>query len=185
MLLQKSRPFKGRLARSPLTKDVLIIFTAAEIKKIDMFPFTAQPQATEFATTKQKSILPHDTVFLGGWKPHSPHPKKVVPQQTLRLKRHLDNCYFCSSVRYEASLVQSLQTLEQKSKCRIEKIEAQPVDLKIGFCTICNKTQPVATAPGKRKGQWEERGAEDSSGRLTVCLLLLLVWLHADSWLST
>lgn len=79
----------------------------------------------------------------------------------------------------------SIQTLEQKSKCRIEKIEAQPVDLKIGFCTICNKTQPVATAPGKGKGQWEERGAEDSSGRLTLCLLLLLVWLHADSWLST
>lgn len=156
MLLQKSRPFKGRLARSPLTKDVLIIFTAAEIKKIDMFPFTAQPQATEFATTKQKSILPHDTVFLGGWKPHSPHPKKVVPQQTLRLKRRLDNCYFCSSVRYEASLVQSLQTLEQKSKCRIEKKE----------------TQPVATEPGKGKGQWEERGAEDSSGRLTVCFSL-------------
>lgn len=55
MLLQKSRPFKGRLACSPLTKDVLIIFTAAEIKKIDMFPFTAQPQATEFAIQPNRS----------------------------------------------------------------------------------------------------------------------------------
>lgn len=176
MLLQKSRPFKGRLARSPLTKDVLIIFTAAEIKKIDMFPFAAQPQATEFATTKQKSILPHNTVFLGGWKPRSPHPKKVVPQQTLRLKRRLDNCYFCSSSRYEASLVQSLQTLGQKSKCRIEKIEAQPVDLKMGFCTIRNKTQPVATEPGKgertmgRGGSWRFIQETDSMFASPPCL---------------
>lgn len=153
MLLPKSRPFKGRLACSPLTKDVLITFTAAEIQKLGMFPFTAQPQATEFATTKQKSILPHDAVFLGGWKPRSPHPKKVVPQQTLRLKRRLDNCYFCSSTRYEASFVQLLQALGRKSECRIEKMEAQPVDLKMGFCAICNKTQPVATEPGKGKGQ--------------------------------
>lgn len=155
----------------------------SEIQKIGMFPFTAQPQATEFATTKQKSILPHDAVFLGGWKPHSPHPKEVVPQ-TLRLKHRLDNCYFCSS-RYEASFVQLLRALEWKSECRIEKIEAQPVDLKMGLCTVCIKTQPVATEPGKGKGPWEETGAEDSSRRLTVCLFLLLVWLHAYSWLST
>lgn len=40
----------------------------------------------------------------------------------------------------------------------------------MGFCTICNKTQPVVTEPGKGKGQWEETGAEDSSRRLTVFL---------------
>lgn len=55
---QKSRPLKERLACNPLTKDVLIIFTATEIKRIDIFPFTAQPQASKFATTKQDNTSP-------------------------------------------------------------------------------------------------------------------------------
>lgn len=78
MLLQKSRPFKERLAYNSLTKDVLIIFTATESTKVDTLPFTAQPWAGMFATTKQRTILPHDSLFLGERKPCSPNPKKAA-----------------------------------------------------------------------------------------------------------
>lgn len=76
MLLQKSRPFKERLACNSLTKDVLIIFTAAESKKVDTLPFTAQPRACVFATTKQRTVLPRDSLFLGERKPCSPNPQE-------------------------------------------------------------------------------------------------------------
>lgn len=78
MLLQKSRPLKERLACNSLTKDVLIIFTATENNKVDTLPFTAQPWPGVFATTKQRTILPHDSLFLEERKPYSPNPKKVA-----------------------------------------------------------------------------------------------------------
>lgn len=180
MLLRKSRPSKERLASSPLIKDVLIIFTAAEIKKIDIFPFTTQPQATEFATTKQRTVL-RDTLFLGQWKPCIPNPKKVVPRQSWASPWQLLFLLFGEVWSTLCSVAQGFRTEEEMQNWRIQ---AHPVDLEMESCTMCNETQPITTELEKGEGPWEETGAEDSSRRQIIRAPPLLVWLHAYSWLS-
>lgn len=150
-----------------------------------MFPFTAQPQATEFATTKQKSILPHDAVFPGGWKPRSPHPKKVVPQ-TLQLKHRFDNCYFCSSARYEASFVRLLQALGREEWMQNWKDRSSASWLENGILYYLQQN----SASRHWAGKGERTMGRDRSWRFiqetdSIFGFLLLVWLHAYSWLST
>lgn len=139
MLLQKSRAFKERLACNSLTKDVLILFTVTESKKVDTSPSLQSLRACMSATTKWRTILPHDTLFLG-------------ERNACSWSSHTDNCCFCSLVRIQASIVQLPQTLGRRSKGRIEKKETQLVGLKMESCTICNKTQPKAIIPGSGKG---------------------------------
>lgn len=65
VLSQKSRAFKEKLACNSLTKDVFILFTVTERKKVDTSPSLQSLRACMSATIKQRTILPHDTLFLG------------------------------------------------------------------------------------------------------------------------